>query len=233
MPHITYKSRKIEYDLARNAKKNINITLKNKGDLFVSAPKRVHIAEIENVLFSKIDWILKTKQSLKSKNMIKNTFTFNTSSTVYIYGRLCHIDVIPADSNYIVLNDDTVLFYVKEKYIDNLKYKNTQFNKLLKEELRCTIVKYLEKYLTLLSKNLSVLEIRIMKSRWGTCIPAKKKIILNFNLVHCPKKAIEYVVLHEVIHLIYPNHGKNFYNMLSAHMHDWKERKNLLQDFVM
>lgn len=233
MPFIVYNFKKIEYVLSRRSKRNINIVIKNDEQIYVSAPKRVSLKEIESVLLDKIDWILKTKETMKTKNLISNHLSFENDSDILVYGELKKLKVIPNNRNYILIVDNEVLFYVKEKYINNIDYKNKCLTKLLREELMNTATEFINKYLKLMSLNISEFDIRIMKSRWGTCIPSKKKIVLNYNLIHCPLRSIEYVALHEVTHLIHPNHSKKFYDSISLYMNDWKDRKKALQNFVI
>lgn len=74
------------------------------------------------------------------------------------------------------------------------------------------------------------LRIRDMKSRWGTCHVTKGIVTLNKRLIAAPRGAVEHVVLHELCHLIHPDHSRQFYDFLAAMMPDWKERKQLLND---
>ena len=64
-----------------------------------------------------------------------------------------------------------------------------------------------------------------MKTRWGSCNPAKSYINLNSELIKKSTQCIEYVVFHELTHLIHTNHNKLFYNFMSVYMSDWKKRK--------
>ena len=70
--------------------------------------------------------------------------------------------------------------------------------------------------------------IRNMKSRWGSCTPARNTITLNKKLIHYPLEFIEYVVLHEFVHFIQPNHSKAFYNIIENYMPDYKQRMQLI-----
>jgi hypothetical protein len=72
-----------------------------------------------------------------------------------------------------------------------------------------------------------------MKTRWGSCIKKSDIILLNFDLIKAPKYCIDYVVLHELIHFVYHNHGKRFLNLITAIMPDWKERKKMLDEEVV
>jgi len=72
----------------------------------------------------------------------------------------------------------------------------------------------------------------MMKSRWGTC-RSSGKITLNLRLIELPEPCIEYIVMHELCHLMHPNHSKAFYSFLSVCMPDWKNRKNLLDNIKL
>lgn len=72
------------------------------------------------------------------------------------------------------------------------------------------------------------LYVRKMKTLWGSCTPSKNKITLNQYLLKADLRCIQYVVLHELTHLLYPYHNTDFYNFLTIQMPDWKERKKQL-----
>jgi len=69
-----------------------------------------------------------------------------------------------------------------------------------------------------------------MKTRWGSCNSQKGYINLNLELIKEPIRCIEYVVAHELAHLIHPNHSKEFYNYLSYLLPEWKELKKRLNN---
>lgn len=72
------------------------------------------------------------------------------------------------------------------------------------------------------------LRTRYMTARWGSCQPRMGIITLNSCLMEKPRRAVEYVVLHEFAHFVHPNHSKDFYALVERLMPDWKERKALL-----
>ncbi len=233
MPFIKHNTELIEYQIIRRIQKNINITIKPDGSVYISAPQRTTTREVERILYSKIDWILKVRKELELKNRINNDYTFDSTSVICIYGQSKRLKVIPSDTNYLLIVDDEVLLHIKEKYIDNNDYKNRCIQKLLKRELFNTTMIYVNKYLKLMSLKLSEVDIRVMRSRWGTCIPSKSKIVINYNLIHCPKRSIEYIVLHEISHLKHANHSKKFYATIETYMSDWKDRKKILRNYAM
>ena len=72
-----------------------------------------------------------------------------------------------------------------------------------------------------------------MKTLWGSCSVNRNKVTFNQYLTKAKIACIEYVVLHELVHFLYPNHSKKFYDFLSSYMPDWKERKKVLDTEVV
>ena len=93
------------------------------------------------------------------------------------------------------------------------------FNKLFEEQF------YLFKRFTL---EKPILQIKKMEKRWGSCTP-QQKIILNPELIKAPVVCINYVILHELCHLVHHNHSKSFYRLLENFMPDWQKYKQLLE----
>lgn len=77
------------------------------------------------------------------------------------------------------------------------------------------------------------MSIRKMKTLWGSCSVNRHVITINFYLIKARMPYIDYVVLHELVHFLYPNHSKHFYAFLSNQMPDWKERKTVLDQDVV
>ena len=73
------------------------------------------------------------------------------------------------------------------------------------------------------------LRFRNMVSRWGSCQPRRKTLTFNIALVEAPVSCIEYVVMHEFVHFLQPDHSRRFYQYLNMFMPDWKERKKELE----
>ena len=93
------------------------------------------------------------------------------------------------------------------------------FNKLFEEQF------YLFKRFGL---EKPILQIKKMEKRWGSCTP-QQKIILNPELIKAPVVCINYVILHELCHLVHHNHSQSFYRLLENFMPDWQKYKQLLE----
>jgi hypothetical protein len=88
--------------------------------------------------------------------------------------------------------------------------------------------KAIEKYKLIVKEEIETVRVREMKTRWGSCNPAKGYINLNLKLIEKPTECIEYVVFHELAHLVHADHSAKFYNYLNLFMSDWKRRKGRL-----
>lgn len=77
-----------------------------------------------------------------------------------------------------------------------------------------------------------VLKQRIMRSRWGSCMPLKGIVTMNTYLAIMPEAIIDHVMLHELCHFIHPNHSRHFYDVMTVRMPDWKERRKAMNRYL-
>lgn len=234
MPQFIYKNNIIEYTLSRNAKKNVNFRIKSTGEVCISAPRRVTKLELEKIIYEKADWILSNKEKMSTKKQNTIDKDIKNGSQIFINGKNYIIKIITGNFNHVYMHDTILTIQIKENYITSQEYINNYFENWQKGKMYITSDKLIDIYLSKLNKyNLTKpeLSIRTMTSRWGSCIPSKNKITINKNLIYPPEECLEYVILHELSHLIEANHSKSFYNIISNIMPDWKERKKILNNF--
>lgn len=220
----------LEYTLTRKTVKNINMRIKTQGQILVSANVFVPVRVIDQFVLSQEENIRKALQKYATirENTIRQ-MQYQSGEKIIILGEELHlfleeakIEGVDKFGKFLILRvEDTSDFSRKEKvmkkWLKNLQWE--VFENICKEIyplLRPYGVKY------------PLIKIRDMKSRWGSCQPQKRIITLNGKMIFGPKAAIEYVVLHEFAHLLYPNHSKEFYAFVESLMPDWKERKALL-----
>jgi len=115
---------------------------------------------------------------------------------------------------------------VKEEQ-KGLEYKNGEIHKFLGKEYNL-IVRTGNFNVVRLDEHVEKVAIKPMKTRWGSCNYVKKYINLNTELIKRTPFEIEYVILHELTHLKYPNHGKGFYNYIERYMPNYKVAEKML-----
>ncbi|WP_024861445.1 M48 family metallopeptidase [Ruminococcus flavefaciens] len=224
----------MEYTLERKKVKNINLRVKESGEVYVSAPKRVPVGEIESFIISRSDNIRRAAEYYAERDMKKAQPSYENGSALMFLGRQLRLELMTDSREFIALWGMALEVHMKDT-------SDIQHAKELVEgwyERQCSdvfhdlIVKVHGKFLKY-DVDLSQLKIRTMRSRWGSCNYTKGIITLNRRLIEAPRHCIEHVVTHEFCHFIHPNHSKDFYALLSAEFPDWKASKKELEKTVI
>lgn len=212
---IMLKGIPIEYELQRKNVKNINLRIKPDLSVCVSANYRVPISAVEAFMKAKADFILSALEKFKSRGALNEEKTF--PQKLYLFGRECAVQRIAADRNYITadIEKGEVLFFMKSP--DDMAAAEKMADVFLKEHSEPVVIDLCRKiYPCFAANNIPFPEIRFrrMVSQWGNCRPTQK--VLTFNTLLCcvPLRCIEYVVAHEFVHFLHPNHSAQFYAKL-------------------
>jgi len=202
--------------------KNLTISIKANGGVVVTAPRYLSNEYIDKFISLKQNWIEKKIQKIISNNTL---IKYKNGDKVSFLGKKYTLKIKASNKNYVKLENNKLIlevekneFFLKEKILYD-------WYKLQAKKIFSDIVEF---YLNLTNQSIKLFRIRRMKTRWGSCNIKKKYLNLNLDLIKYDKKAIEYVILHEIAHLTHPNHSKSFYNYISNYMPDFKERKKLL-----
>jgi predicted metal-dependent hydrolase len=230
MNSIVLNGRRIEYELKRNSVKNINLRIRANGSVYVSANEQVPLAAIEEFLARKSAYILGAIDKYADLSRYAQTDRrFVTGESYRYLGKELRLSVsqgkpdIHSDGVYLYLTaSDTSDNAAKEELIR--KWYDGRRREVLSE-----IVKQIYPIFGKYGVTMPKLSFRDMTSQWGSCQPKRDRITLNKRLIETPRNCIEYVVMHEFIHFLQPNHSKKFYERLSTLMPDWKERKRVLE----
>ena len=219
MNEITFKDLKINY-ICKRTLKNSYISIKpyNENDCYyakitLKTPK-VSSKFITDLLIQKESWI--RKQILKiEQNPPKK---INIEDEVLLFGEIYSIDTEDAKE----LRD--LLQKVKIDNPNNILKCYDDFYKIYAKKYLIPKVKYFSQIMNL---NYKEIRFRKMKSRWGSC-GSNRVITLNTELIKIKKELIDYVIVHELAHLVHMNHSRNFHNLVERYISDSKEiRKEL------
>jgi len=224
---------KIDFFVQRKKVKNINLRVNIDKQIIVSIPENMEIEIVRDFVKSKVEWIKKQQSYYNLFTKDKECITFENGETVYLLGKQYKIKIVSDIINNISIKEKYFEIHIKDKYIKDKEYIKGIYNTWLKEYSKQLFNTLTEKYHSSLKKydiQFPQIEVRTMKSRWGSCLSNDNKVIYNLNLIKTPICCIEYVVLHELSHFRYQNHSKNFYNFITIFMPDWKERKKILDE---
>jgi hypothetical protein len=231
---VFYGKNKIEFFIKRKNVKNINLTVTPDEKVIVSANDKVSIEYLKDFIKRKSKWIHSNLKYFNANQQIKTEKNYISGETFKYLGRQYRLKLIESDFEEIKFLQGYICLYVTDK--TDLSKKKNLINKWYKEKsenIFNEILKKVFKELKYDDINFPKIRIRNMKKRWGSFLKEKNEIFLNFELIKASKYCIEYVILHELLHYKYENHDKNFYNMMTMIMPDWKNRKEILDKDVI
>lgn len=205
--------------------KNITLKVKPNFEIIFTVPVDTQREEIDKILKKREEWILQRLNYFKKFNH-SQTKELVSGETFEYLGGTYHLKVIESTNESVKLIGNFLHVSTKDKKDYNQKLM--LINSWYKEQAVYYFNLAIDKYINLVGRMVNKVSIRKMKTRWGSCNPKKSYINLNLDLIKKHPQAIEYVVFHELVHLIHYNHDKNFHNFLAAHMPDWKDRRKKL-----
>ena len=207
--------------------KHINIKVKPNLEVVLTAPLETCDTHIASVLKKRASWIANRVDYYRSYQSQESKEYVSGESFRYL-GRQYRLKVVEDHEEGVKLKGGYFYMYVKNS--TDTKRKQTILERWYKARAEVYFTKILAQYRDIVKSEVRSVNIRRMRTRWGSCNPSKSFINLNLELIKKPRYCIEYVVFHELAHLRHPNHSRAFYNYLSVHMPDWKQRKNKLEN---
>ena len=216
---------KIDY-LIRTNRRSISISINNIGQVIIKAPRRVSMDEIQKVIDKKERWIALHKERIEKNNELnKNILTYKD---ILFCGNIYHI-AFDERIKKITLIDNYCL--IPLKYKDTYQRKLILWYKKIANEILTQRVQY---FCDLMQLEPSAIKLTNARTCWGTC-NSKGVVSLNWRLMMVPHNLIDYVVVHELAHLVQLNHSKLFWEVVHSVLPDYaSRRKNLKQgDYLL
>lgn len=216
----------IQIDVCKKNIKNMHLYVKPpNGNVTVSAPISMSDEAIERFVRTKSSWI--KKQIAKFDNQLRQSEReYVSGETLYVWGKQYYIQTEHGNKNSITLSGDKAVLTVRKESSAEQRenYVREWYRELLKVEIAHLLPKW-EKTTGLKSMSWQT---KYMTTRWGTCNPETRKIWLNLQLAKKTPECLEYVILHELIHLVEKKHNEKFVSLMDKYMPMWREVKATL-----
>ena len=216
------------YELFYTDRKTLGIKVYPDTSVKVFAPIDTDLPIIEQHLKVKRRWIEKQQRSFQSYLPATPPRQYIGGESFLYLGKQYMLKIEPSTAEEVKL-------YQGRLVVKTLNPDATHIQKLLQQWYiaRATILfnKLFEEQFYLFKRfglEKPILQIKKMEKRWGSCTP-QQKIILTPELIKAPVVCINYVILHELCHLVHHNHSKAFYRLLENFMPDWQKYKQLLE----
>jgi len=219
----------LAYELQRtDRRRTVAVTVEPDRRVVVSAPREAARVRIEQILRHRLPWIRRQRQLLESLPSPPAPRQWVAGETHRYLGRQYRLRPQKASTQYVKLVAGYFIVGLLDPR-DRLDIKHLM-DAWYREHAYRVLTERVERVLrstTWLDVDMPPISIRTMRQRWGSAT-AHGRVIFNIDLVKLPLGCIEYVVAHELVHLIIPNHGPAFWRMLSRCLPEWKKWRERL-----
>ena len=224
----------VEIQVTKKNIKNIHLSIHPpNGEVRISAPKKMTDDTIRIFALSKISWIKKHQSKFENQERIPE-LEYISGENHYYFGQLYILNVIYQSSNRAkveIRNKNYIDLYVKEG--TNKEKRRNVMKEWYRKELKKAIPSMIEKWEKVMGVTVEEWGIKQMKTRWGTCNPKAKRVWLNLELVKKPYHCLEYIIVHEMAHLIERGHGDKFKAIMDKYYPDWRNVRKELNGLVI
>ena len=224
-----YGSAVIEYTLVRSARHSLSISVLPDGEVSVVAPEDADPAEVDARVKQRARWILRQQRRFAEFRPRTPPRQFVGGETHRYLGRQYRLKIEPANADRVLIRSGRLV--VQSRFPKDRDWTRVLVRRWMRQRAREVLH---ERYdaarpiMVALGIKQPLLMICSMKKRWGSHTPSGR-ILLNDMLIAARRDCIDYVIVHELCHVVEPNHSVRFFGLLNRFMPDWEKRKELLE----
>jgi predicted metal-dependent hydrolase len=204
--------------------KNVHLSVyPPKGRVRIAAPKRMDLDTIRIYAISKLTWI--KKQQTKFREQVREApRQYLNRESHYFLGTRYLLKVVEHDIPPTVsIKHKTIELQVRPS--TDAKKRHAIMDEWYRSELKEIVPAIIKKWEKKMGVSLNEFAIKKMKTKWGTCNREAKRIWLNLELAKKPYQCIEYIIVHELVHLLERNHNDKFIGYMNQFLPEWKQLK--------
>ena len=211
----------IVIDVEQKDIKNIHLSVyPPNGKVHISAPERMDLDTIRVFAIAKLKWIKKQREVFARQER-ETPREYLPRESHYFLGERYLLKIVEQDSSpRIVLKKKEIQMMVRP---DTTQEKKKEIlDEWYRSELKRIVPAIIEKWETKIGVRTTEYGIKKMRTKWGTCNPVAKRIWLNLELAKKPLECIEYIVVHELVHLQERSHKERFVTLMDEYMPKWR-----------
>ena len=216
----------IVVDVTQKKIKNIHLSVYPSGEVKLSAPLHMNQDTIRVFLISKLSWIKQKQKKFAAQQRETPRDCINRESH-YLWGKRYLLRVVEQDERpKISLGHSEIILTVRPK--TSTAQKQAIMDEWLREELKKALPPLIAKWEPVMGVKVKKFFVQKMKTRWGSCNYTKANVRFNSELAKKPIECLEYVVVHELVHLLEPSHNARFHRLMTQFLPHWKLIKDEL-----
>lgn len=210
----------IAVDVVLKDIKNIHLSVyPPAGKVRISAPLRMDIDTIRVFAITKLGWI-KSQQKKLLEQARETPREYLDRESHYVWGKRYLLTVVEQDAvPEVELKHSAMVLHIRPATTD--LRKQDILDAWYREQLKVVVLVLIVKWEPLMGVKVQKFFVQKMKTKWGSCSPASSSIRLNTDLAKKPPECLEYIVVHEMTHLLEPTHNSRFVNLMDQFMPKW------------
>lgn len=227
---IEFGSQVIAYNVAYRHRKTMGICVHPDGSVEVMAPADASLEQIRTHVHRRAPWIHKQQRYFSSFGIHTPERQYVSGESHLYLGRQYMLRVVVGERNEVHYKGNILEVECKDR-----KYVRPLLQAWYRRRAEIKFKEYAAPLVARFSRHQvqpSAIKLKDMATRWGSCT-ASGQILLNPRLIGAPRICIEYVMMHELCHLVHHYHTRAFYELLTQEMPDWKKWKMKLEQLMM
>lgn len=208
-------------DVTRKDIKNVHLSVyPPRGKVRISAPLRMSLDTIRIFAITKLGWIKSQQKKLQAQER-ETAREYIERESHFVWGKRYLFSVREAEqAPSIELKHNRMILRVRPS--SDIAKKQEVIEEWYRDQIRNVAPSIITKWEPILRVKVNHLFVQRMKTRWGSCNSKKRNIRLNTDLAKKPRECIEYIVVHEMVHLLEKKHDKHFQNLMENYLPKWR-----------
>jgi predicted metal-dependent hydrolase len=225
---VEYKSQVIRYNIIRSNRKTIAISVHATKEVIVRAPRHISDEQIESLVKAKADWIIAKISEMPITNELTKEKRYKDGDKILYRGKEYTLRVLKQTfirKSKVILEAEEIIVIRKVKENKETKALLMEWYKSRAKELVMERISY---YHPIINKPIGEVRIKSQKRRWGSC-SSRGNLNFNWRIILMPDEMFDYIIVHEMCHLLFLNHSKSYWNSVAAVLPDYKEREKWIK----
>lgn len=223
----------VEALIVHKTVKNLHLSvLPPLGKVRVTAPEGMHEDAIRTLIAARLPWIKRQQEKFK-KQVRQSKREYVSGESHYLFGQRYRLEVVYKEAKPLVSLKGKSKIVLQVRPNSSRDKRGEVMADWYRNELMLVAGEMIAKWQMKLKVKLNDWKIKRMKTRWGTCNHNAARILLNLELAKKPMACLEYVIVHELLHLLEKKHSENFIAMMTKHIPKWQSIKQELNDLTL
>ena len=212
----------LRVDVVRKAIKNLHLAVyPPDGRVRVAVPEHLDDEAVRLAVVSRLGWIRRKQETFEEQER-QSAREMVTGESHYVQGRRYRLDVVTTEGRPAVALRDATTLELRVRPGMQAAEREQMLQRWYRRLLRAHVAELVAKWAPVIGVDVAEWGIKKMKTRWGTCNTDARRIWINLDLAKKPPACLEYIVVHELVHLIERRHNERFRELMDRHLPQWR-----------